>query len=186
VNLPKTTIPYTGVIPKDWFGKATMQPPAFSLTTNGTTDSLEFTVRVPRAAACDRTAQGGAFQPELWRYDVGELFIFHGKSSRYLEFNLSPTGAWWMAFFESYRKQDGKVPVSSYHTSCTARGARGSQSWEATLKIPHAIIEMLGKREDLIWNVTFILNSPDYEFYTYNHLSDGEPDFHLRPEKNME
>ncbi len=47
--------------------------------------------------------EAGVFTAELWKGDVAELFLVHPAARRYLEVNLSPTGAWWTCLFSSPR-----------------------------------------------------------------------------------
>ncbi|NCN27991.1 hypothetical protein GW915_10485 [bacterium] len=40
----------------------------------------------------------------LWEHSCFELFEFNEESAEYVEWNISPTGAYWFCEFEDYRK----------------------------------------------------------------------------------
>ncbi|MBQ2379954.1 MAG: hypothetical protein II295_06125, partial [Akkermansia sp.] len=92
-----TSTPKTQQINQEWYG-ATIVPPyeySFTLTPEG----LEFYASRKAAATVHPDGVCGAFQAELWRYDAAEFFITTPDGKRYMEFNLSPNGAWWAAVF---------------------------------------------------------------------------------------
>jgi len=124
-------------------------------------------------------AQEGDFQEGLWRHDVAELFIA-AEDGRYLEFNLSPRGAWWMAAFDAPRHASPLPHLPAVRTHAAEPAGGG---WQAALGIP---LEWL--RHHIGWgpasraNVTLILESPEQRFLSAADLGGGEPDFH-RPDR---
>lgn len=162
---------------RDWHGRRLASPPRFAL--------IEDPSHLWLVAARDQPfeahpeAGAGAFQAELWRHDVAELFVAQSAGPRYLEFNLAPTGAWWMASFEGPR-QPGPTPPRP--EVVTHGAAPGQLAWQAALGIPLAWL-----RSTIGWgpasrlNVTLILESPQQRFLSACDLGGGEPDFH-RPQ----
>ena len=58
---------------------------------------------------CDALGKQGQFLEGLWEQSVVELFIHELESARYLEINLSPTGAYWCAEFSDYRVRKSEL-----------------------------------------------------------------------------
>lgn len=119
----------------------------------------------------------GSYQAELWKYDVAEFFLATPDRSRYLEFNLSPVGAWWSCLFG-----DRLVPLAGEPAEIpgvTATGQQSDSSWEARASLP---LEWIEERFPLDLgvglNTTFILNTPNQIFVTASDLGPGIPDFH--------
>ena len=85
----------------DWFGATVTVPISWFLgLTNeavyiGAAREEEPEI-LPRAAA-------NTFFEGLWEADVAELFVASESGAYYLEFNLAPNAAWWVAAFDSYR-----------------------------------------------------------------------------------
>jgi len=109
-----------------------------------------------------------AFTPELWMWDVGELFLA-GKDGRYLELNLAPNGAWWMQGFESARVLDNSFDVEEF--AVQVNGADLSISL-------YKLERYLGAKENWRVNVTAILQSPECEFLSLLQLPGDVADFH--------
>ena len=131
-------------------------------------DSLAFGVNFPPSAKGPPEATAGVYTPELWRWDVGELFI-SGEGGRYLELNLSPSGAYWIQGFSAIRTVDERFNPDSLLLSITSSQIRLSTA---------ALESFLGDRSLWRMNVTGILNSPDYVFLSKATLSGSEADFH--------
>lgn len=64
---------------------------------------LVWEMKLPLPWAARETFASGGFTPELWRQDVAECFLGNPRSGRYIEFNLSPGGAWWACVFTAPR-----------------------------------------------------------------------------------
>ena len=165
----------------DWYGSPMVPPAQFRLVE----DPHHLWLVAGHEAAAKPHPKGdcGDFQAELWCHDVAELFIAQTEGSHYLEFNLSPRGAWWMARFSGARQlcPMKELPEVITH-ACVDDGGNQGGSWNAALGIP---LEWL--RERIGWgaksplNVAFILQSPAQRFLTTCDLGDGDPDFH-RPQ----
>lgn len=160
----------------DLFAKPVDPPAAFSVVADPT--RLWFIANHRKPAEIHPKARPGAFQAELWRYDVAELFLADPVSGRYLELNLAPNGAWWSCEFTAPRvradEQDIAMPEVATFSEMAADG-----SWVAAMAIPLDLLRArldFGPRTKL--NVTMILGSPEQRFLSAADLGPGEPDFH--------
>ena len=124
-------------------------------------------------------SNANAFTPELWRHDVGELFIKHATSDVYLEINLAPFGAWWASLFSSYRE-----PITEA-TSAPFRPVQlvtktSETSWETSLTVPQDFLqEALAFGATSKGNVCFIFGEPSQRHhFSYAPLPHDPPDYH--------
>lgn len=158
----------------DWHGRSIAPPAGFALLE----DPVHLWLLACRESPANAHPAGdcGDFQAGLWKYDVAELFIAPAGGVGYLEFNLSPRGAWWVERFcapRQLRPLDGLPGVVTH--ACAA----GPCGWRAALGIPLGWL-----REEVAWgdgvraNVNFILESPQQLFLSACDLGGGEPDFH--------
>lgn len=161
---------------KDLNGMLLDAPAAFSLATD--TQHLWFIAHHRKPALVHPQARPGAFQAELWKYDVAELFLSDPVSGRYFEFNLSPNGAWWTCEFTGPRLRADAVDIAMPEVA-TFSELSADGSWLAAMAIP---LDLLRARLDFgaetRINVTMILESPQQRFLSANPLGGGEPDFH--------
>ena len=161
---------------KDLNGMLLDAPAAFSLATD--TQHLWFIANHRKPALVHPQARPGAFQAELWKYDVAELFLSDPVSGRYFEFNLSPNGAWWTCEFTGPRLRADAVDIVMPEVA-TFSELSADGSWLAAMAIP---LDLLRARLDFgaetRINVTMILESPQQRFLSANPLGGGEPDFH--------
>lgn len=100
------------------------------------------------------------FVEGLWRFDCAELFLLNPANSRYVEFNFSPSGAWWCCAFSAPRQRDTSVqPPNVRFENAEIR----SDGWTLEVSLDWSDIEaILGSREGLKGNVTLILGGcPD-------------------------
>ncbi len=168
-NLSKMGIPLT----QDWH-RTEISPPAHYLIT--VSDShLHFLIGREKAALSHPEGTSGRYQAELWRYDVGELFLA-SKDLSYLELNLSPSGAWWSCHFQKARVPARGEPRALKEVKTIQQET--ASGWRAMASIP---LSELPDLNDATANVCFILNSPEQRFLTISAPSPGAPDFH-RPE----
>ena len=152
------------------------RPASFSLVED--TRNLWFVAGYQEPAQLHPQARPGKFQKDLWKHDVAELFLADPGSGRYLEFNLSPNGAWWSCEFTAprIRSDEGEIamPEVATFSEMAADGA-----WLAAMAIP---LDLLKARIDFgtqsLANVAMILNSPAQRFLSAGDLGQGEPDFH--------
>jgi len=132
------------------------------------TDRLIFNAKFPEGVRGHPSAEAGQFTPELWKWDVAEIFIA-GSDRKYVEVNLSPNDGWWMQGFSAVRQVDEEFSVHEYKVNC-----EGGQ-WSCDLSV---LQNYLGASSEWMVNVTAILNSPDYEFLSLAKLTGEEADFH--------
>lgn len=161
----------------EWYGKEIVPAVEYSFSIEG--EQLVF--RAAQAAAAQPHPEGrpGEFREELWKYDTAEFFIANADGTRYMEFNLSPTGAWWACVFEGPRRV---APAYGVPQGVQTTGSTSANGWACSARIPLAFLATLGitpRQCRLV--ATCILNSPNYLFLTTAEDSSGEPDFH-RPQ----
>ena len=138
---------------------------------------LNFRFRAKRPCTAHPDGSCGAFTAELWKYDCGEFFLANPATGRYLEFNLSPQGAWWSASFNAPRDQDSEERF--HDVSCSSSPA-AQDHWDVSISVPLEIIEnTLGcPISDATGNVTAILSTPEQIFLSHAPLGGEQPDFH--------
>ena len=171
----KLNLPLLGIT-EDWFGEALVPPLAFSLAADS--KQLWFVATRQALALTNPAASSGEFTHGLWEHDVAELFIADPEGRSYLEFNLSPTGAWWAAKFSSPRElckvqPDFQSQIRTYHDD----GDPGC--WIAAISIPiRFLVAHIGFAVGSPANAAFILNSPHQTFHSATKLLGETPDFH--------
>jgi len=138
---------------------------------------FHFSAALPFRAAPESPC--GTFQAELWRHDCAEFFLLNPANDRYVEFNVSPTGAWWAASFTAPRQQEAEQHFQN--VDCSTTTLNEDKLWAIEFSLPASDIEaVLGAPlEALCGNVTAILQSPDQIFLTAARLGGNQPDFHL-------
>ncbi len=168
-------VPIFGVS-KDWYGHEVAPAAGFSLVCDSSRLWFIANHRVP--AELHPQSRPGAFQAELWRYDVAELFIAEPRSGRYFEFNLAPNAAWWSCEFTAPRVRAEKVEIAMPEVATFAEMAPDG-AWLAAMAIPLSLLRArLDFGEDSKINVTMILNSPEQKFLSTTPLGAAMPDFH--------
>ena len=160
----------THEIHSDWFGQRLEPPVQYSLSVDA--HAVSFEASRQESAQLRPNSKEGQFCPELWRFDVAELFLADLSGKPYLEVNLAPNGAWWMCWFHDVRLPQEKQPA---FTGVEAAGCCQKKAWNARIRIPHSLLPPL---ESLSYNITFILNSPQQTFHSLAPLPGKEPDFH--------
>ena len=161
---------------RDWYGEVFQPAAGFSLVVDEY--RLWFIANHRKPAELHPQSRPGAFQAELWRYDVAELFIADPRSGRYFEFNLAPNGAWWTCEMTAPRVRAEVMDIAMPEIATFAEMAADG-SWLAAMAIP---LDLLKARLDFgvntKINVTMILDSPSQKFLSASNLGAGEPDFH--------
>jgi hypothetical protein len=161
---------------KDLNGGLLEVPAAFSLVIDA--QHFWFIASHRKPAQLHPQARPGAFQTELWKYDVAELFLSDPRSGRYFEFNLSPNGAWWTCEFTAPRIRADSAEIAMPEVA-TFSELSGDGSWLAAMAIP---LDLLRARLDFgtatRLNLTMILESPKQRFLSANPLPGEKPDFH--------
>ncbi len=161
---------------QDLRGAALQAPMAFSVVADER--HLWFIVNHRRPARIHPQARPGAFQAELWRHDVAELFLADPVSGRYFEFNLAANGAWWTCEFTAPRVRADEAEIAMPEVA-TFADLSPDGSWLAAMAVP---LDLLRARLDFgpatRMNVAMILESPEQKFVSASGLGAGEPDFH--------
>lgn len=158
----------------EWYGRAVA--PAFFFRFDRTEGGLKFSAGRQAPANVHPDAKEGGFHENLWQYDTAEFFLSTPDGSRYLEFNLNPTGAWWCRVFRAPRV--GDEAFEGFQPAVVAKGQSTAQGWACEALLPAAALEDLGiSLESCRLAATAILESPDQIFLTTGDTS-GEPDFH--------
>jgi hypothetical protein len=167
---------------RDWSGGPAPDGPRWALWACGGRLHFRAAAGPPPVSACD--AGGGEFVEGLWEGDVAELFLLNPATGFYMEFNLSPGGAWWCCAFDAPRVRSGSpAPLPGVEARAAGLDDGG---WEAELAVPLASLPM-GLAFDPLdpgatrGNVAFCLGRPQRHF-TLADLGVGPPDFH-RPSK---
>jgi hypothetical protein len=172
-------VPMLG-LEKDWHGVPVSPAAAYSLVRDPR--RLWFIAHHRAPADLHPAARPGAFQAELWKHDVAELFLADPVSGRYFEFNLAPNGAWWSCEFTAPRVREEEMDIVMPEVA-TFSDMAPDGAWVVAMAIP---LDLLKARLDFgpksRANVTMILGSPEQKFLSAADLGDGVPDFHL-PQK---
>lgn len=161
---------------QEWHG-ATVEPP-FHFRFHVEGQALVFRVQRAASACIHPQAVPGAWQQELWRYDVTEFFIATADASRYLEFNLCPNGAWWAAGFT-----DPRVPLPGFDARELAPATMGKLTptgWECEARLPLPFLRLRG------WELAncrmaacaVLCREGRYTYLTTCEQRAGKPDFH--------
>lgn len=157
-------------LPTDWFGEPIPQPIHFELRLSP--DTLIFSAsRKATPTLHPQSNNKPSFMAGLWDYDVAELFLSF-PNGNYFEFNLAPNGSFWASRFEAPRVPAPTQP--NFEPLHTTHQIVESQSWEASLHIPLALLPSL---EQANFNVTGVLIDGTQRFFSHLKLP-GKPDFH--------
>jgi hypothetical protein len=163
---------------RDWLAEAAPDGPRWALWTRA--GRLHFRAAAAPPPVSAGGAGAGEFAGGLWEGDVAELFLLNPATGFYVEFNLSPGGAWWCCAFDAPRARSGSpAPLPGVE----ARAAGPGDGWEAELTVPLASMPpaLAFDAEATRGNVAFCLGRPQRHF-TLADLGGGPPDFH-RPSK---
>lgn len=154
-------------------------PPAVRWWSSG--DYLTWEIRMPSSddvsGAVLPVRKG--FVEGLWEQDVGECFVLDRGSGRYVEYNLSPDGAWWACRHTGIRQRDPVQPdwmTAGIRTECD----RGTTHRLARMTVP------MPQPGDVAVNFTAIVTTRERRrFYSLAPLGGDRPDFH-RPAEWLE
>lgn len=162
----------------EWYNQAVTPPYEYSFCL--TAEGLQFCARRAAAAMVHPLGVSGRFQAELWKYDAAEFFITTPGGERYMEFNLSPNGAWWAAVFSAPRVV--AAGYEEWRPAVQAKGESTAEGWQCSALIPTASLQEIGiNLADCKLTACAILNSPEQVFLTTALPCDTQPDFH-RPD----
>lgn len=163
---------------KEWYGNCMEPPYRFSMQL--TAEGLVFRAARAAAASVHPEAREGEFREELWKYDAAEFFISTPSGDQYMEFNLSPNGAWWASVFCAPRVV--AAGYENWRPQVTASGNSTDEGWACEALIPRAALEQVGiEPANCKLAVCAILSSPQQVFLTSALPCDTQPDFH-RPD----
>lgn len=158
----------------EWWGKRA--PHAIEIRIAADPEKLFFAASANVPASC-KDYEPGSFVEGLWNEDVVELFLKDDSSGAYQEINLSPGGAWWTVFFDSYRARN---PFFRSAAQAVVQTRKTNSSWYAALSILRkqlgASITFTGKSRGA---VSAILGTEHRSYMTLNPLPEFQPDFHL-------
>lgn len=163
-------------ISTDWFGKTVKHPPRFLFWLDQ--NSFHFLVQQKESGVYPHpTSQEGVFQAELWKYDVAEFFLQSRDRSRYLEFNLSPSGGWWSCVFGAPLEPEPGQPRP--FPGVVVSAVLDDRGWKASASFSRSSLEeQFPIGPEIRLNAAFILQSPRQIFLTAGNLGGGIPNFH--------
>jgi hypothetical protein len=168
-------LPLYGVS-RDWFGSPVQEPCVFSIALDPV--FLCFIGIFPSTIHIHPDSIPGQFTPELWKYDVSELFLANPRTGQYLEFNLTANGAWWASKFASPRIVSMPQPDFTKCVAFSRNNTRVNPS-AAVLKIPLDLLKNeIDFALDSVINFAFIRETPTQRYLSAAALPGSEPDFH--------
>lgn len=170
---------FTVILDKDWFGEPVAAKPEFKLKCED--GFITLSARVAKAPLFVPQDTGG-FVEGLWEGDCAELFLVNPETGYYMEFNLSPQGAWWCCEFTAPRVRAPGAPREI--SGVTTTGETHDASWGASIRIPVSSLprELAFSTTGTRGNVTFCLGNDPQLYLTYANLGGGNPNYHL-PDK---
>lgn len=173
----------------DWYGQEVTPPVSYTLAIDP--EALWFLGERAASPKCDRAHTTGDFVEGLWEQELIELFLCEetAGSTRYQEFNLSPTGAWWTAVFDEYRVRSETVDLKrlSGGVRCWSQIDDHQPHWQTVMRVPRAslgIATSFGAQSRA--NITAIVlpaqasseNASSAQFLSACALQAAAPDFH--------
>lgn len=171
----ETSVPVIQTLSREWYGTEIHPPVCFSFILRGS--FLRFMVWRQAAARVHPEGRPGLFMKNLWHYDTAEFFLSDVGKTRYLEFNLSPCGAWWGCVFLAPREPDPHVGIPE---GVLATGACNGGDWRCQADIPLEWLRAAGLEVHCCrLAAAAILGSPNYLYLTSAEPTTGKPDFHL-------
>lgn len=177
-NIISTTTAIKQQLNTEWYGQQVT--PAYEFSFRLTKEGLIFQASRKAQALVHPEGLCGAFQVELWRYDAAEFFITTPNKELYMEFNLSPNGAWWASVFCAPRRV--APGFETWQPNIVAKGENTADGWCCEALIPTSVLQEVGIiPQDCCLAACAILNSPEQIFLTSALPCSGQPDFH-RPD----
>ena len=165
------------LLAESWQGER-VEPPFHFCFTLTAADTLRFEAWRAAGAVVHPAAVAGAYQEELWRYDVVEFFIATADARRYMEFNLSPNGAWWAEGFTEPRVKLAGFDARSLRPTLRAEMQTGR--WHCSAELPLAELRRWGwlPWECRLAACAVICRAGEYTYLTSCDERSGKPDFH--------
>lgn len=166
----------SGMLWRDWFNQPIELPFGYSIEIKK--GVLTFSASRMAPANCDMTLLPRTFQSGLWQRDCAELFIADNVagSSRYLELNLSPAGAWWGCVFKDVREPEQEL--SSLKPLCTSNVE--NEGWRTNISFPLAQLPIaVTPFSSVRMNVcAMLLQNEKQLFLSATKLEGEKPNFH--------
>lgn len=169
---PQASAPWQ-TFTSNWFGQPPKHQASFQVCLDD--DRFHYAFKASKPAQADLQLKAGSFREGLWHQDVAEIFLM-GPCGNYVEFNLSPSGAWWSAHFSSYRTDPRPLPLLQIQ----ATGHPFADHWQANLSLSRAQLteETQIDLRSARFNVTAILDPDNPDYLCWAHQLGGNPDFH--------
>lgn len=165
------SVPLTPIA-RDWYG-APCAALSFFVALDPTT--LHLGAKVRTAPYHDPAARGFV-EGLAERYNVIELFLLEDHSSRYQEFHVSPSGAWWSEGFSNYRTREFAHELSS--AEVVTHASSDASSFQASLSFPRSrLLVSSSFAAPSRANVTVIIGKNPRQYISFAAIT-GEPDFH--------
>jgi hypothetical protein len=126
----------------------------------------------------ERRSDDVTFVEGLWNKDVVELFLLNPSTGNYIEFNFSPTNAWWCCEFESYRAAKIlEISPKLNHLECHS----DDSSWDVVAALDLQSLPFPIDSSTLV-HISGIIQQqqprPIYLTSNANRPSHYDPDFH--------
>lgn len=157
----------------DWEKNPLSNP--FSFKVAAEKDDLTFTISFEIPSTVAPASEFQNYQSELWRYDVGELFLANPNTGEYLEINLNEAGAWWMQKFCSIRTADEFHTKEDYSSAVIVERQEEGVSLIVKTKFLESLLGL--PVYEMTANATAIVGQPQ-QFSSFAKIDKPEPDFH--------
>lgn len=144
------------------------------LRADGEQLQLDYRLQAPPGQLCLPAWQGVRPGEQLWRHTCFELFVRDHASSRYLEFNFSPCGAYACYAFDTYRQASAAVPPAERPDMAVVRLERVFQ-----LKVSLPLTALAALRAPYAVALSTVVEDCDgaLSYWALRHPAD-KPDFH--------
>jgi len=120
-------------------------------------------------------------QDNLWKQTCFELFVSSYGTSKYREFNFSPSGKWNSYDFTGYRQNPKNAEMESPHIKSITT-LPDTHLLSVTLPFANLMQDFNShSNQEIQFGVTAVVQYTDqsYDYYAHRHCGQ-EPDFHLR------
>jgi hypothetical protein len=164
-----------GQIQQSWSGIPLPNPFTWSFAVD--TNVLLFSCHVPfKPESFEQSHACNSFVEGLWERDVIEFFLLDSESGKYVEFNFSPTGAWWCMLFDEYHRRSISP---SFITASVLQIATSTEEWSIIVSVNIATLPFCIKFSTQ-FHVTSIIHNPKPTYLSSSSPHEFPPDFHRR------
>lgn len=158
----------------DWYGECSHYRPQYELTLKD--GVLRYRYSADKAPSCREELKQGQFVEGLWEHDVAEFFVASSEGTDYQEINISPTGAWWSAYFSDYRQLEREVRFEP-----RLQIVRNETAWQIVFETELDNLVPWENAKCRLFSAASILYDPAPHYFCWNHKPGAdEPDFHRR------